>query len=342
MTAAAFALIILVLAAGGTVLLLIRSASGRRRSVEDVPPAMRPGYSDEELEQKVRARWLAWGGVLVMFFAIFLPAYWLLESSRLQEENIGFFSVSLQEGEELYTDRCATCHGADAKGGAAESIYDGQDAWIAPNLTTIAGRYEDSRIVDDVRQYISTTLHRGRAGTPMPAWGAEYGGPLTDQQIESITDWILSQQVPVDAEASAAVNSTGEELYVQNCAKCHGQQGEGLVGPSLVGVFERHSEETVLAILRNGINLTRITMPPWQNGYMYEDLETGEPFKYNDAALMRMIDYLREFQPANLPADAEQYQTPGKGPLPEAPAEGASEPAAGASETAVTELEDAS
>ena len=163
----------------------------------------------------------------------------------------------------------------------------------------------------------------------MPTWGAAYGGPLTDQQIEEITDWILSQQTG-EVEEVAAVEVSGEQLYTENCARCHGEAGDGMYtpeegepvlrpGPSLVGVFDRHSRETILGILRNGIYLgsNLPSMPPWQIGYMYPptDLNGSEPTpaRYNDEALESIVDHLETLQPSEVPESAKQYQTPGTG-----------------------------
>lgn len=308
------AVAILALAAVSVMLLLLRSGRrGRRQWIEDVPPGMRPGYSDEQLENTIRVRYLAWGAVLTVFFALFLPLYWVYESGRLQREIEGFFVVSVERGAGLFEQNCAVCHGNEGQGGAAPSPY-GQDTWPAPNLRTIAARYAENPTITDLREYVVTTIERGRQGTPMPTWGAAFGGPLTDQQIEEITDWILANQED-EAEPVQTSALSGRELYEGNCARCHGEQGEGIVGPSLVGVFERHNRETVMGILRNGINLgTGLTMPPWQNGYLYSTGpdEEGAPH-YDDETLTRIVDYLEELQPDPLPEGAELYQTPGTG-----------------------------
>jgi mono/diheme cytochrome c family protein len=295
------------------VVLYARSSRQRKAWIESVPPAMRPGYSDEELEGTVRNRYLTWGVVLTVFFALFLPTYWIFESQRLQTEVEGFFVSAVERGENLYTENCAQCHGADGSGGAAASPYS-DESWPAPNLRTIAARYEDNPNITDVREYIVNTLEVGRPGTPMPTWGAAYGGPWTDQQIQDVTDWILAQQVDEAAEVQTS-SLSGAELYAGNCARCHGpdgRSGEGRPGPSLVGVLERHDRETIRGILTNGIYLgTGVTMPPWQNGYFYQ---TGpgdvEAARYDDEALDRIIDHLEDLQPTN-PDDPGQYRTPG-------------------------------
>lgn len=352
MTATTIVVGILVLGAGIAALLVLRSARGRRQALQDVPPAMRPGYSDQQLEQTVQYRYRAWGMVLFIFFALFLPIYWFFEAGRLNAETEGFFVQSVVRGEELYAENCSSCHGGEGQGGAAASPY-GDDTWPAPDLTTIAARYEENPNIGDIREYVTATIVRGRPGTPMPTWGSAFGGPLTDQQIEEITDWILAHQVPLDgaeevpdespgeetpaegateAAEAASVALSGEELYLGNCARCHGENAAGVYvpaegeegvarnrpGPSLIGVFERHDRDTILGILANGINVSNvITMPPWQNGHMYPQTQPGLGGELTDEQLNAIVDHLQELQPADIPPEAEEYQAPGTGPPPQ-------------------------
>lgn len=302
------ALVILVAAGVLVIVLFIANANRRRRRVEDVPPGMRPAYSDEELERTVLERYMQWGLVLTVGLALFFPIYWLNESRRLNSETQDFFVEAVVRGEEEYQANCAQCHAPNLAGGAAPSPY-GDAAWPAPALNNIATRYAENRNVTDIRDFIIETLQRGRPGTPMPTWGAAYGGPMTDQQIEDITAYILANQVDEATEATAASNVSGEELYIGNCAKCHGEDLQGIVGPSLIGVLERHDEETILGILTNGIFMpTGAVMPGFsETYYQYEDA------RYTEEALQRIVDYLAERQPAQLPEDAARYQTPGAG-----------------------------
>ena len=296
---------LLALAAALVLIVLLANSARGRRLHEDVPPGMRPGYSDEELERRVLERYMGWGIVLTAFFAIFLPVYWMREPARLTAASENAAVANFERGEELFQANCSLCHGQNAEGGGAASTYDPADSWPAPNLTTIEKRYEGTPPAQNIRDYIVQTIRRGRPGTPMPAWGAAYGGPMTDQQIEEITDWILLQQKDTVEEADSAMNTTGEELFQSNCAKCHGEKLEGFVGPSLVGVFERHNRETVLGILQNGIYLANgVSMPPWQTGYMYPEA------RYTDAALNKIIDYLEQQQPAVIPEGSDQYRAP--------------------------------
>lgn len=302
------AVVILVLAGLAVLVLLATNANRRRRKLEDVPPALRPGYSDEELERTVLERYMQWGLVLTVGLALFFPIYWLNESRRLNAETQNFFVESVVRGEQQYQANCAECHAPNLAGGAAASPYS-DSSWPAPALNNIAVRYADNRNVIDLRDFIIQTLQRGRPGTPMPTWGAAYGGPMTDQQIEDITAYILANQVEEVTEATAATNVSGEELYVGNCAKCHGENLEGIVGPSLIGVTERHTPDDILGILTNGIYMpTGAVMPGFsEEHYHYEDA------RYTEEALQRIVAYLEERQPAELPEDANLYQTPGAG-----------------------------
>lgn len=303
------AVLILAVAAVLVIVLLSVNANRKRRRVEDVPPAMRPGYSDEELERGVLERYMLWGLVLTVGLALFFPVYWLNESRRLNAETEGFFVEAVERGDEQYQANCAQCHSSNLAGGGAPSPYESGEQWPAPALNNIATRYADNPNVTDVRDFIIQTLQRGRPGTPMPTWGAAYGGPMTDQQIEDITTFILANQVSEVTEATAAADLSGQELYEGNCLKCHGQDLQGIVGPSLIGVTERHSRETILAILNRGLYIpTGAVMPPFgELAYQYEGA------RYDTDALNRIVDYLEQSQPATIPEEALQYQTPGLG-----------------------------
>jgi mono/diheme cytochrome c family protein len=92
-------------------------------------------------------------------------------------------------------------------------------------------------VVEDVREFIRLTLVYGRPGTPMQAFSvAESGGTYSDQQLSAIITYILSVQtgeVP-EPDAEAFVGQSGEDLFANHCATCHGPEGQGYVGPQLI------------------------------------------------------------------------------------------------------------
>ncbi|GAA4718138.1 YqzM family protein [Brevibacillus fulvus] len=49
---------------------------------------------------------------------------------------------------------------------------------------------------------------------------------------------------------TAAVN--GEAVFKANCASCHGQNLEGVVGPNLTKVGSKYNAEQIMDIIKNG------------------------------------------------------------------------------------------
>lgn len=295
---------LLALAAAVVVGYLSYDAARKRRSVENVPPVMRPGHSDEQLERSVLERYMAWGVALTLFFAIFFPVYWIYEIGRLEDATQEQFVASVVSGEEIYQENCAQCHGPDLQGGAAASPYEGDEPWPAPQLSNFVARYSENENVKDVERFLHNTIYWGRPGTPMPSWGQDAGGPLTDDELEDVENFILANQVDETQEPQES-SATGEELYAQNCMRCHGQELEGWDGTPqrpghpLTGVFQRHSSAGILSILQNGIvRSTAAVMPAWQQGYQHTP--------YTDETLVSIVNYLRERQPDDQLPDGEQ------------------------------------
>lgn len=97
-------------------------------------------------------------------------------------------------GHQLFEASCAECHGENGSGGGT-----------APTL--------------DSRQFLSTTsdpqMHAliagGVSGTPMPAWGLDFGGTLTDEQVQQIVTYLRSlaahaPSVPTWRQSGRATN----------------------------------------------------------------------------------------------------------------------------------------
>jgi mono/diheme cytochrome c family protein len=138
-------------------------------------------------------------------------------------------------------------------------------SWKAPALNTVLYRYTD----DEIR----FILNYGRPFSPMSAWGIIGGGPLTDQNVTTLIEYMKSIQIPqdncveprgpynptcVDGELPAAENkaiiaeaqrqvdtgtyaSVGEALFSLNvgsgaysCARCH-TKGWSIDDPQATG-----------------------------------------------------------------------------------------------------------
>lgn len=170
---------------------------GERGSEVDLAPNRKPYLSDEELETSKLDLALVSGLVTLVIIGVALPLYWLGEPGRQQ----GYLEDSRRQftsrGGEQFEERCASCHGGGGLGGTtATSITDDSGNFIAavewkvPALTTTLYRFSE----EEVRHI----LNYGRPPTPMQAWGAPGGGPLTTQQVDELIQYIQSIQLAPD------------------------------------------------------------------------------------------------------------------------------------------------
>jgi len=196
----------------------------------ELAPNRKPYLEDDALEGRKLDRVLGWAFVLTAVLAIGLPAYWLREPGRQAGALRGFDNQAAHRGFLLFQPAlsplptenvghfgCAGCHGSQGQGnGAAKyTLVDPLDKtkpptvvqWKAPALNTVLLRYSP----DAVR----SILVYGRAGTPMPAWGVNGGGPMNLQQINDLIAYIQSIQLtPAQAQKEAAQYGTdGAALF---------------------------------------------------------------------------------------------------------------------------------
>jgi mono/diheme cytochrome c family protein len=265
---AAVPIAILLVALVGFAIAYVVVGPGKRRGPKrhaDIPLAMRPYHSDEELETTGMTRAMAWGVALAVFASLFIPLYWLIEPTRINNAVDDFYEQDVAAGRTQYQNACASCHGVNLEGGSAPHPDPNVSApWPAPALDNIVARYQDSEIVDDVENFIRLTLDYGRPGTPMQAFSTLSGGSLSDNQVDQLIAYILSVQTGELPEATSYVGASGEDVFANECARCHGQQAEGRVGPQLINVFERYgwtgeddasleeAREVVRHVLANG------------------------------------------------------------------------------------------
>ena len=175
-------------AIGWLAFLVANSIRGRGR--EEVPPNLAPGITDDTLESKRLDKTLASAVVLSGILALSLPIYFVTEQSRQDGFVEEFDDVALERGAHLYEEfQCGTCHGVEGGGGVAAYVEKRSGisvAWSAPAINNVFYRYEP----EEVRFW----LVYGRANSPMPAWGLEGGGPLNDQQIDELMEYLQSEE----------------------------------------------------------------------------------------------------------------------------------------------------
>jgi mono/diheme cytochrome c family protein len=135
---------------------------------------------------------------------------------------------SLQEGQDLYAQNCAPCHGDFGEGGVNPAR---QDDIIAP-ISSV--EYLKTRDDFTLRSIIS----QGQPNFGMSPFGTANGGPLDEDEIDAVVAYMRSweQNPPVDQPPEITVSTvapSGSEVYADVCAQCHGVDGGGLFGPPL-------------------------------------------------------------------------------------------------------------
>lgn len=222
---------VLVVAAtlGLLVVLLLVYGRPRRTSEEGLPTNFSRGDPDSVLEGPRLNRVLTWMVASTIFCGGFLAVYFFIEPFREVSYGKKFLAASVERGMHEFRPEaghpganCAQCHGPEGQGGFAAT----DPTWPAPPLNNLFARY--SRI--DIKRIISA----GRPGTPMPSWHIEYGGPLNDQKIDDIVNFVESIQIPAEEKFELPKDITsGAEVFARKCAVCHGDnaQGQGLGQP---------------------------------------------------------------------------------------------------------------
>lgn len=159
--------------------------------------------------------------------------------------------VALTKGKITFEENCQACHGAGGSG--------------RPGFPALAaGSWLWGGKLADIQR---TVTHGIRSGDPsahtsaMPVFGA--GGLLKPEEIQQIADFVWSKFYTHATEGQDV--SAGAALFAQNCAPCHGAEGQGnrLVGaPRLNSRIHLYGDarETIVAQVtqpRQGV------MPNW-------------------------------------------------------------------------------
>ncbi len=186
---------------------LIFNAMRGKEQKPDIPAAMRPGPADETLERRKVESVPGWALFFVLFFAVWLPIVWINEPGVNQADEVRFVENSVERGGRWFQISsetnptgfgCARCHGAKAEGGTVAFTPPEGDpvpAYPVPPLNNVCGRLEI-----EGRGQIRETIMQGRQpNTPMPSWSVRFQGPMNDEQIQDLINYIVSiQKVPFE------------------------------------------------------------------------------------------------------------------------------------------------
>ncbi len=137
-------------------------------------------------------------------------------------------------GERMFLTYCSQCHGSAAQGGKS-----------FPNLT------DDEWLWGGEPEAIKTTITEGRNGV-MPPFGPALGG----EGVKDVANYVRSLSGLAHDSLRA---QRGKEMFVTNCAVCHGEDGTGntmLGAPNLANKSWLYgsAEATIIETITNGRN----------------------------------------------------------------------------------------
>ena len=127
-----------------------------------------------------------------------------------------------QSGKQLYEVYCGICHGMDGEG------------YLAPQANALANPEFLAAATD---YFLMESTIYGRPETKMSAWGDVANGPLEEEEIQKIVDYMRSW----DSLPAADIHDmtfdgnieAGLAVYNDNCAGCHGADGSGASAMSI-------------------------------------------------------------------------------------------------------------
>lgn len=169
-------------------------------------------------------------------------------------QDADLLAVARPAAARLFADNCAACHGAEGQG------KDGHGRTGFPALDD--GDWLWSPDPADIAELLRVGINSDHPETniaQMMAFGRD--GMLSRAEIDQLVPYIIAL-----GDGSADPDSPAATLFEDNCASCHGEQGEGGIGigaPSLIDAQWIYGG-TPAAIRATLINGRAGVMPAWE------------------------------------------------------------------------------
>ncbi len=189
------------------------------------------------------------------------------EADRRATFTDAFAGRAIEGGGLIFEETCSPCHGI--KGLGIQGV-----APVLNNTNFFYQRLDEIGYQASLEAYLKLTISGGRPvkslnpdGNPwpqnMPAWGVDYGGPMRNDQIDSVVAYIMhwqdfvpkpGEEAPTPTPLDCATPAECGELLFQNqgCIGCHTVNGAGgAVGPELTNLYADKGEDYVRKSILN-------------------------------------------------------------------------------------------
>ena len=172
-----------------------------------------------------------------------------LEDIRKSPDLLAF---AMAQGKAAFGDNCSPCHGLGATGSKGFPNLNDDDWLWGGTLDAIHFTITHGVRSDDPEARVNT----------MPAFGKD--NSLTTDEIATLADFVLS--ISSQAPNAGADLDKGKQLFADNCAVCHGEDGKGnpeLGAPNLTDKIWLYGGDraTIIATITNA---RAGVMPTWK------------------------------------------------------------------------------
>lgn len=137
---------------------------------------------------------ILWGILASLAGIILLLLVLVSENERMAAQTLNWEGRSIENGAAIFATNCASCHGLDGKGlpGVAPALN-------SHYFFTETGRMADVNWNGSLEDYVALTVAAGRPSKSsdqwsavMPTWGVQFGGPLRQDQVNDVTQYVLN------------------------------------------------------------------------------------------------------------------------------------------------------
>ncbi|MGI9351349.1 MAG: cytochrome-c oxidase, cbb3-type subunit III [Rhizobiaceae bacterium] len=182
-------------------------------------------------------------------------------------ENLARFAVA--GGESAFKVYCSQCHGSGAQGGPGYPNLNDDDWLWGGDLEAI---------YTSIKHGIRNEEDDDTRDSEMPAFGADE--VLERNEIDQVTQYVLKVS---DQEHDVALAAAGEEIFVDNCAACHGENAAGdreLGAPNLADAISLYGNNEEL-ITQQIIRPKHGVMPAWNSRLSDETIKQLAIYVHN-------------------------------------------------------------
>jgi len=121
------------------------------------------------------------------------------------------YKFAVAGGNALFKNNCSVCHGADAQGSKGfPNLSD--DDWLWGG---------DLASIEQTVRFGIRSEHDETRQSAMPSFGKDE--LLEKEEVDQVVDYVLS----MSSEEGPKADAPGAEIFANNCASCHGEQGKG-------------------------------------------------------------------------------------------------------------------